>query len=116
MPGLLQYTPNVQICSQGKELAISEEFLYRLEENNISILEDKIVTLAGEHGLETAQMESGQQIDAQGLFIANSLPWEQICTFGVYCSSSSPWLAAKFPSPTTKTGLPRMKKPSQLTQ
>jgi thioredoxin reductase (NADPH) len=67
---LLQYTPNVQICSQGKELAISEEFLYRLEENNISILEDKIVTLAGEHGLETAQMESGQQIDAQGLFIA----------------------------------------------
>jgi len=67
---LLQYTPNVQICSQGKELAISEDFRYRLEENKIPILEDKIVTLAGENGLETARMESGQQIDAQGLFIA----------------------------------------------
>ena len=67
---LLQYTPNVQICSQGKELTISEDFLYRLEENKIPILEDKIVTLDGENGLETVRMESGRQIDAQGLFIA----------------------------------------------
>jgi len=67
---LLQYTSDVKICSQGKELSISEDFLYRLEENKIPTLEDKIVTLAGENGLETVHMESGQKIDAQGLFVA----------------------------------------------
>jgi thioredoxin reductase (NADPH) len=67
---LLQYTSDVKICSQGKELSISEDFLYRLEENKIPLLEDKIVTLAGENGLETVHMESGQKIDAQGLFVA----------------------------------------------
>jgi thioredoxin reductase (NADPH) len=67
---LLQYTPNVKICSQGKELSISEEFLYRLEENTIPVLEGKIATLAGENGLEKVILESGEEIDAQGLFVA----------------------------------------------
>ncbi|PKN43589.1 MAG: NAD(P)/FAD-dependent oxidoreductase [Deltaproteobacteria bacterium HGW-Deltaproteobacteria-18] len=67
---LLQYTPDVKVCSQGKELSISEEFLYRLAESNIPVLEGKITSLAGENGLEKVHLESGEQIDAQGLFVA----------------------------------------------
>jgi thioredoxin reductase (NADPH) len=67
---LLQYTPEVKICSQGKELTISDEFLYRLDEHNISVLEGKIATLAGDTGLEKLRFESGEEIDAQGLFVA----------------------------------------------
>ena len=67
---LLQYTPNVKVCTQGKEPSISEEFLYRLEENHIPVLKDKITTLAGENGLERVVFESGEAINAQGLFVA----------------------------------------------
>lgn len=67
---LLQYTPSVTICSQGKELSISEEFLYRLKESNIPVLNDKIATLAGGNGLEQVTFESGETRDAQGLFVA----------------------------------------------
>ena len=67
---LLQYTPNIKICAQGKALSISEEFLYRLEENTIPVLQGKIATLGGENGLETVKFESGEEIDAQGLFVA----------------------------------------------
>ena len=67
---LLQYTPSVTICSQGKELSISEEFLYRLKESNIPVLNDKIAALAGGNGLEQVTFESGETRDAQGLFVA----------------------------------------------
>ena len=67
---LLQYTPSVTICSQGKELSISEEFLYRLKESSIPVLNDKIAALAGGNGLEQVTFESGEARDAQGLFVA----------------------------------------------
>lgn len=67
---LLQYTPNVKICAQGKELSMGEEFLRRLEEHGIPILKGKIATLAGENGLEKVKLESGEEIEAQGLFVA----------------------------------------------
>lgn len=67
---LLQYTPSVTICSQGKELSISEEFLYRLKESSIPVLNDKIAALAGGNGLEQVTFESGETRDAQGLFVA----------------------------------------------
>ena len=67
---LLQYTPDVKVCSLGKEVTMSEEFLYRLEESNIPLLESKITALAGENGLERVILESGEEIAAQGLFVA----------------------------------------------
>ena len=67
---LLQYTQSVQVCTQGKELTMSDEFLQRLKESGIPILERKIASLAGDGGLERVVMDSGEEIDAQGLFIA----------------------------------------------
>lgn len=67
---LLQYTPNVQVCTQGKDPEISEEFLWRLRESGIPVLQKKIASLAGNGGLEQVVMDGGEQIDAQGLFIA----------------------------------------------
>lgn len=67
---LLQYTPNVTICTQGKEATISQDFLTRLNEAAITVLQNKITTLNGENGLDSVTLESGQTIAAQGLFIA----------------------------------------------
>lgn len=67
---LLQYTPSVQVCTQGKAPEMSEEFLWRLQESGIPVLQKKIASLAGNGGLEQVVMDSGEQIDAQGLFIA----------------------------------------------
>lgn len=67
---LLQYTPSVQVCTQGKAPEMSEEFLLRLRESGIPVLQKKIASLAGNGGLEQVVMDSGEQIDAQGLFIA----------------------------------------------
>ena len=67
---LLQYTPQVQVCTQGKEIGMSEEFMNRLRENGIPVLERKVESLAGNGGLEKVVLDNGEEIDAQGLFIA----------------------------------------------
>jgi len=67
---LLQYTPHVKVCTLGKEATMSEEFLYRLADNGIPVLEEKITALGGENGLEHVLLESGKTVDAQGLFVA----------------------------------------------
>lgn len=67
---LLQYTPNITVCTQGKAPAMSAEFQSRLQESNIFILEKKIISLSGNNGLEAVVLDDGQTIAAQGLFIA----------------------------------------------
>lgn len=67
---LTQYTPRVTVCAQGKDVSMSEEFLYRLRESDIPVLEDKVTSLAGDGGLERAVLDSGKELDAQGLFVA----------------------------------------------
>ena len=67
---LLSYTSNVQICSHGKEIDMSDEFRSRLHENNIPVLNSKIASLAGNGGLERVIMDSGAEYEAQGLFVA----------------------------------------------
>ncbi len=67
---LTQYTPRVTICTQGKDVSMSEEFLYRLRESGVPVLEGKVSTLAGANGLDRVLLESGEELDAQGLFVA----------------------------------------------
>ncbi len=67
---LLQYTPRVQICTLGKNADMNAEFRLRLQENGISVIADKISRLAGEQGLGRVVLESGQEIEAEGLFVA----------------------------------------------
>lgn len=67
---LTQYTSGVTICSQGKSLTMSEDFLQRLADSGIAVLEDRVLSLAGDKGLEQAILASGQTLDVQGLFVA----------------------------------------------
>ncbi|MGI6038397.1 MAG: NAD(P)/FAD-dependent oxidoreductase [Limnochordia bacterium] len=67
---LQQYTPHVAICTQGKEMTMSEAFKDRLQEANIPIIEDKITHLAGKDFLEQVVFADGSTRDVQGLFVA----------------------------------------------
>lgn len=66
---LLNYTQNVTVVTQGKELGMTEDFTAKLAENSIPILEKKITRLEGEL-LEKAVFEDGEALDIDGLFIA----------------------------------------------
>ncbi|NCC24653.1 MAG: NAD(P)/FAD-dependent oxidoreductase [Deltaproteobacteria bacterium] len=67
---LLQYTPHVTVCTQGKAPTMTQEFRDRLDKMGIPVLEDKIVTLEGQGTLQSMVLESGQRLEAEGLFIA----------------------------------------------
>ncbi len=67
---LLQYTPNVSVCTQGKKSAMNGEFRNRLKEHGIDVIQDSITSLAGADGLEKAILESGRELPVQGLFVA----------------------------------------------
>lgn len=67
---LLQYTPHVSICTQGKEPAMNEDFRSRLDQKGIAVLQGKITSLSGDAGLEEVTLQSGQQLEVKGLFIA----------------------------------------------
>jgi thioredoxin reductase (NADPH) len=49
---------------------MSGEFLGRLQEAGIPVLQTKVASLAGDGGLERVVMDSGEHVEAQGLFIA----------------------------------------------
>lgn len=67
---LKQYTPHVTICTQGKALEMSLEFISRLQAAGIEILESKIVRLEGEESLRSVTFNDGTAMDTEGLFIA----------------------------------------------
>lgn len=67
---LLQYTSQVNVCTQGKESTITTEFMDRLRENNIAVRTQTINSLQGEQGLERVIFADGSTMEAQGLFIA----------------------------------------------
>lgn len=67
---LKTYTPHVTICTQGKKIKISENYLSLLQNNNISVLEDKVIELKGDKFLEKAVLENEQAMDVDGLFVA----------------------------------------------
>jgi len=67
---LLTYTPNVTICTLGKEPTIPAEFLARLKAAGINILTDAITGLNGERGLSSITLGNGKTLEAEALFIA----------------------------------------------
>ncbi len=67
---LSTYTPQVRICTQGRPLSMSQEFLDRLHQADIPILESSIVELAGAPALERVVYANGSDQEASGLFIA----------------------------------------------
>lgn len=67
---LLEYTPFVSLCTQGKDLNIPENFLEKLKKHNIEILQEKIESLEGKETLEKVNFSNGQSQEVAGLFIA----------------------------------------------
>lgn len=67
---LTSYTPDVTVITQGKPLSMTDEFRARLDEANVPVIESKVTTLEGDNGLARAILETGDSIDADGLFIA----------------------------------------------
>lgn len=67
---LTTYTPDVSVCTQGKEPTMTAEFAARLEEAGIPVFTDKIVSLQGAPALESAAFADGRQRDFEGLFVA----------------------------------------------
>lgn len=67
---LLEYTPHVTLCTQGKPLAMGDLFLEKIQKDQIPIIEKKIVSLAGDNGLATVVFEDQSTRDVDGIFIA----------------------------------------------
>jgi thioredoxin reductase (NADPH) len=67
---LLNYTPDVTICTLGKEPSYPEDFASRLARDGVKTLTSPITALSGNPGLESVTLEGGAVLPAQGLFIA----------------------------------------------
>ena len=67
---LTNYTPHVQVFSQGKQLTMTDQYRKLLENANIPVIEDKVVELAGSPALQSMQLESGKSVETEGLFVA----------------------------------------------
>lgn len=67
---LTTYTPSVAILTHGKKPTITPEFLDKLKEANIPILEQKIERLEGAGGLERVVFADGSNFDTWGMFVA----------------------------------------------
>jgi thioredoxin reductase (NADPH) len=69
---LLNYTRDVTIFTNGKELQVQESLLERLEENGIKISTDKCKSIYGtEMGtVGGMELENGERADLSGIFVA----------------------------------------------
>jgi len=67
---LLNYTPDVTICTLGKEPAIPPQFIERLKDASIEVVVDTVASLSGSPGLTSVTLGSGRVLPAEGLFIA----------------------------------------------
>jgi thioredoxin reductase (NADPH) len=67
---LLQYTPHVTICTQGKPLDMTPAFIEKLREAGIGVLETKVVSLQGKGELEGVVFDDDNRQAVAGLFVA----------------------------------------------
>ncbi len=67
---LKEYTPDVSICTLGKNADITPEFQERLREANIGIIEKKINEITGKDALSGVTFDDGTILPCDGLFIA----------------------------------------------
>ncbi len=67
---LMDYTRDVSICTLGKENTITPEFMKRLRELNIPVIEKRIKELKGGDTLGGVMFSDGSELDAAGVFVA----------------------------------------------
>ncbi len=67
---LTNYTPDVSVCTQGKDPTMTPDFKARLDDAGIPVFTDKIVSLQGTPALESAEFADGGRREFEGLFVA----------------------------------------------
>ena len=67
---LLHYSTAVTICSMGKPLAMSPEFVRQIHSAGIPVIEKNISMLKGDARLTHVVFESGDEIQTDGIFVA----------------------------------------------
>ena len=67
---LTTYTPTVAILTNGKAPTITPEYMDKLKEANIPLLEQKVARLEGKGGLERVVFADGSAFDTWGIFVA----------------------------------------------
>jgi thioredoxin reductase (NADPH) len=67
---LLEYSPSVSICTLGREPAMNDEFAASIAKAGIPVIRKNITALRGDTRLTGAVLDSGEAIDADGLFVA----------------------------------------------
>lgn len=67
---LTDYTPDVAVCTLGKGNTITPEYMKRLRELNIPVIENGISELKGDDLLRGVVFSDGKEIAAEGIFIA----------------------------------------------
>lgn len=67
---LLHYSREVTLCSMGKPLAMNPEFTGQVRSAGIPVIEKNISMLRGAGHLTHAVLESGEEIQTDGVFVA----------------------------------------------
>ena len=67
---LMDYTPHVAISTLGKKSTITPEYMVRLRELDIPVIEKGIKELRGEETLSGVAFSDGEEYGAEGIFIA----------------------------------------------
>ena len=67
---LLDYTDDVTLYTNGDEVAMNEELVQRLEQEDIPVVEKPMAEVAGNGELEQAIFRDGEAVELDGLFVA----------------------------------------------
>ena len=67
---LLAYSPSVTICTLGKQTAMNDEFAASISKAGIPIIQKNIIALRGDTRLTGAELDTGEVLEAEGLFVA----------------------------------------------
>lgn len=67
---LTDYTQDVAVCTLGKENTITPDYMKRLRELNIPVIEKSISELKGENTLQGVVFKDGESREVDGIFIA----------------------------------------------
>lgn len=67
---LVNYTPDVSICTLGVKSTITEEYMKQLSARNIKVFETSITSIAGDTNIESVKFSDETELDVSGIFIA----------------------------------------------
>ncbi len=67
---LNEYTPHVSLCTLGKEPVIAPQFVEKIADKNINMIEKNISALKGDTKITGVVYDDGEEEQVDGLFIA----------------------------------------------